>query len=326
MSQIEDISDQKRKPARRRGRRKHGHDYRAPWKYHITIAKARSCADFSSIAVRNLASMEVGLDYSPLGKIIWSQIKAIQSDYLRIYQHSIMPDHLHLLVHVRKYLPRHLGFYIAEFKSQVTIGWRRMKADDEAVVFEGNYHDRIILPEHNLDDVYQYIRSNPYRLAVRHMRPEFFRKERLLIAGSREVQAYGNLFHYRNPFKYGLVVHRSDSEAVFRQKLEECLYFADNGGVVVSAFISPREKEIRREIEAADGKIILIHDRPFAGKEKPPRHDFDLCSSGNLLILSPLDYLDLPKSEHPPRWQCLDMNSLAEKIANPAAPDCPQGK
>lgn len=316
MSQINDSdSNGQPKSPRRRGRRKHGHDYCAPWKYHITISKAQGSPDFSSIDVRNMATMEVGLDYSALGKIIWRQIKAIQNDSIRIYRHSIMPDHIHLLVHVKERIPRHLGYYIAEFKSQITAEWRRITADDEIDIFEGNYHDRIILPEHNLNDIYQYIKSNPYRLAVRRIRPDFFQKERLITAGGREVQAYGNLFHYRNPFKHALIVHRSDDETIFKRKLEECLYFAENGGVVVSAFISQREKEIRKEIEAVGGKIILIQDRPFSWKEKPARHDFELCCNGSLLILSPMDYLDLPKSEHPPRQQCLDMNRLAEKIA-----------
>lgn len=260
--------------------------------------------------------MDVGLIYSQLGKIILKQIKAIQSDSIRLYQHSIMPDHLHLLIHVKEHIPRHLGYYIAEFKSQVTSEWRNLTANEEIDVFEGNYHDRIILPEHNLDDVFQYIKSNPYRLAVRQCRPEFFRRERLMTVDGTEMMAYGNLFNFRNPFKHALIVHRKDSDAIFKQKLEECLYYAENGGVVVSAFIADREKEIRRAVEAVGGKIIFIKDRPFTGKEKPSRHDFDQCSNGNLLILSPTAYLNLPKSEHPPRKQCLDMNDLAMKIAN----------
>lgn len=298
-----------------KGARKYGHDYRAPWKYHITLSKAPDCDAFSSLAIRELSPEGVGLDYSPLGRIILKQIIAFQLPELRIYQHSIMPDHIHLLIHVRKPLARHIGFHLAEFKSHITTTWRKFKADDSLQVFEDNYYDRIILPEHSLDDVYQYIRQNPYRLAVRRNRPDFFQKSRSHFIGNREMQAYGNLFLLRNPFKYPLVIHRADDDTVFARKLEECLYRAANGGVVVSAFISKREREIRKQIEDAGGRIILIHDRPLAERSKPARHDFGLCAEGRLLLLSPLDYLTLPRTEHPTRRQCLDMNALAEKLA-----------
>ena len=301
---------------RRNGARKHGHDYQAPWKYHITISKAPGCPDFSSLAIRELLPEGVGLTYSPLGLIIFEALKAFQLPYLRIYQHSIMPDHLHLLIHVKERLPRHLGFYIAEFKSRVTAAWRLSRGVETLEVFEENYYDRIILPEHSLNDVYQYIRQNPYRLAVRKSSPEFFQKIRGVHVDEREVQVYGNPFLLRNPFKYALIVHRADDDTVFARKLEECLYHAANGGVVVSAFISKREKEIRRQVEAAGGRLILIHDRPLAEREKPAKHDFELCAEGRLLLLSPIDYESLPKAEHPPRYQCLDMNALAETLAS----------
>lgn len=299
---------------RAKGRRKYGHDYRAPWKYHITISKAPSCQAFSSPVVKNLTPDGVKTDYSRLGRIIWQGIKNLQLPYLRIYQYSIMPDHIHLLIHVKEYLPRHLGYYIAEFKSKITQDWRLSNGNDSLEIFERNYHDRLILPEHSLDDVYQYIRQNPYRLAVRRMRPEFFRKTRNLYIDGREIQAYGNLFLLRNPFKLPLVVHRADNDDVYNAKLEECLYFAENGGVIVSPFISSREKLIRKAIESSGAKIILIRDHPFGDRDKPAKHDFELCCEGRLLIISPLDYPLFPKSEHPPRQQCLDMNSLAKKI------------
>lgn len=190
-----------------------------------------------------------------------------------------------------------------------------IKNNDKLQVFETGYHDRIILPEHNLDDVYKYINHNPYRLAVRRHRPDFFRKERNIFVDGREMQGYGNHFHLRNPFRHPLVVHRADNEAVFNAKMEEALYYAENGGVVVSPFISAREKIIRKKIEEAGGKIILINNRPFGDRAKPAKHEFDLCTEGKLLILSPIDYLNLPPTDHPTRQQCLDMNEISTQIA-----------
>lgn len=297
-------------------RRKRGHDYRAPkWKYHITIAKAPECTDFGILVIRELNPDGVKVKYSELGNIIWREIRALQNCYLEVYRYAIMPDHIHLLIYVKVRMPMHLGKFIARFKANIANEWRRRQSNPKIKVFEEGFYDRIVMKEHSLNDVYQYIRQNPYRLAIRRSYPNFFQKTRNIFIEKREIQGYGNLFHFRNPFKYALIIHRADNEEVYNQKLQECMYYALNGGIVVSAFISKREKEIRRMIEEAGGRIILVHNRPFEEKAKPAKHDFELCCEGRLLVVSPMDYLDYPKSDHPSRKQCLDMNSFAEKIA-----------
>lgn len=298
-------------------RRKRNHDYREPWKYHITIGKHPDCPDFSVLKWERLLPEEVDVRYTAIGRQISKAIKNIPAiePRMQVYQYKIMPDHIHLLVHVKERMPRLLGEVIHDFKSLITSSLRNIMNDGNLKVFTPNFNDKIIYPDRSLNDIYDYIRQNPYRLAVRRARPAFFRKHRNILAGGREVQAYGNLFHLRNPFKYPLIVHRADDERSFRGKLEECLYHSLNGGVIVSAFISQREKEIRKAIEQAGGRIILIHDRPLAEKEKPAKHDFDLCCEGRLLMISPVEYLSIPKSDHPSRTQCLDMNSLASSIA-----------
>lgn len=292
-----------------------GHDYQAPWKYHITILKTDEAESFSELKIEDLNPEGVGLKYSTLGNLIWRAIRDLNRTYIiEVIQYAIMPDHIHLLIQTKERLPRHLGYYIAEFKSGITKAYRTKMSNPKLRIFQENYADRVILPEHSLDDVYKYIKHNPYRLAVRKFHSEFFRKERNIFIDKREVQAYGNLFLFRNPFKISLVVHRTDDEKIIARKLEMCLYYAENGGVVVSAFISAKEKEIRRQVENAGGRIIIIQDRPFSDRGKPAAHDFALCCDGRLLIISPLDYLNLPRAEHPPRWQCLDMNGLGEKL------------
>lgn len=298
-------------------RRKRGHDYKAPWKYHITITKAASAPYFSSLKVLELIPDGVRVELSPLGAIIENEIRNFSSHHrsIRVIEYIVMPDHCHMLIQVKERLDRPIGNAIGGLMTGISNIWRELNQNPALSVFEEGYNDRIIYSFMSLDVICSYIRQNPYRLAVRRARPAFFRKHRNILAGGREVQAYGNLFHLRNPFKYPLIVHRADDERSFRGKLEECLYHALNGGVIVSAFISRREKEIRKAIEQAGGRIILIHGRPLAEKEKPAKHDFDLCCEGRLLMISPVEYLSIPKSDHPSRTQCLAMNSLASSIA-----------
>lgn len=298
-------------------RRKRGHDYCDPWKYHITINKAPACPFFSSLEVKALTPEGVNLRYSSVGKILGKAISEIPSiePKVQVYQYSIMPDHIHILIRVKERMERKLGMVIHDFKSNATSSIRRLLQIPDLEAFTPNFNDKIIFSHRSLDDVYSYIRHNPYRLAVRQRCPDFFRKSRRIFLKGRELQAFGNLFHLRNPFKYSLIIHRSDSDDVFTHKMEVCLYHAVNGGVVVSAFISPREKEIRRRIEESGGRIICLHHQPLEHREKPTRHDFDLCTQGRLLLISPLDYLSLQKTDRPTRKQCLDMNGLADHLA-----------
>lgn len=128
------------------------------------------------------------------------------------------------------------------------------------------------------------------------------------------AQGYGNLFLLRNPFKISLVVHRRDSDEEFERKKEECLYNAANGGVVVSTFISPREKEVRAAIEAIGGRIILLSPEVLEERQKPAKHNFELCCAGELLLVAPLEFKGFYDGNLR-REQCLRMNFLAEEIA-----------
>lgn len=298
-------------------RRKKNHDYKDPWKYHITLAKDPSAPLFCTLRILELIPNGVSVDLLPLGLIIEEEIRnfSLHHPQIKVVEHIVMPDHVHLLIQVKERLSRAVGNAIGGLMTGISKIWRELNSNPEIDVFEKGFNDRIMYSFISLDAVCDYIRQNPYRLAVRRARPDFFQKQRNIFIWGREVQAYGNLFHLRNPFKFPLIVHRADDERIFSQKLEECLYYAANGGVVVSAFISQREKEIRREIEEMGGRIILISNCPIANREKPAKHDFGLCCEGRLLIISPIDYLALPKSEHPSRSQCMDMNQLAERLS-----------
>lgn len=302
----------------RNTRRKFGHDYRAPWKYHITITKATGAPVFSRLIINKLSPDGVKIELLPLGKLIQSAIHSIPDfePHIRVYQYIIMPDHVHILLSVEEHLDRAFGIFIRGLKTQVANRWRSITNDPSATVFEPDFNDRIVYSFRNLNDIFSYIRHNPYRLAVRKMRPEFFERSRQLKIENKEMQAYGNLFLLRNPFKYALIIHRKDSDSDFEHKRKNCLHHALNGGVVVSAFISPREKALRKEIEDNGGRIIVLHNRPFSAKEKPARHDFDLCAKGRLLLIAPQNFTGKTLT----RSQCLELNALAQSLANNLAP------
>ncbi len=215
-----------------------------------------------------------------------------------------MPDHVHFLIHVQAFLPEHLGLYIARFKNLINTDFSINH------IFEDGFNDQIITNKRNLNSIFNYIRSNPYRLAVCQANPDFFLKRDNIIIGDTLCQTYGNIQLLDNPFKEQVIVHRADSEESYSSNKEKWLYNAANGGILVSPFISKKEKEIRKGAEELGGRFILITNKPFDDREKPTGEDFELCTEGRLLIIAPQSPMDFN------RTACRKMNSFASKLVD----------
>lgn len=287
------------------------HDYRQKGLYHITLLKAPATPAFGLLSGSH--TLPVGTPGSsfiiatPVGKAIKLALREIPSIHpaIRLYQYALMPDHLHMLIRVEAEMDEILGRKIAIFK---TITDKNANIEQ---VFTKGFNDQILSSSRNLNDVYRYLRENPYRLAVKRANPGFFRTRNNIVIGGIPCQAYGNIHLLANPFKEQVIVHRADTPARFAHNKERWLYTAASGGVAVSPFISPREKEVRAGVEEVDGRIILIANHPFGEREKPSGHDFDLCAQGRMLIISPQEPIDLS------RTACLTMNNIARQISCP---------
>lgn len=287
------------------------HDYTKRCIYMVTLNKSPLIKDFGCLE----GDCHVPLDQkgSPYVSVsyVGSAIKDVLRQFhdiepaIRILQYAIMPDHLHILLFVEEQMSDKLSRVIARFKVAVN------KKVGVTGVFDKGFNDQILKPSRSLDTLFKYLRTNPYRLAVRRAHPEFFKRVNALQIGDRLCQAYGNMQLLDNPFKEQVIVHRADTPEIRSSNRERWLHTAANGGVLVSPFISPAEKDIRVEAEAFNAKIILITNETMPDRYKPAAHDFALCEAGRLLIISvPTADTTLTRS------MCLIMNSLAENITN----------
>lgn len=294
-------------------------NYRAPWHdysgkgiYHITMCKAPGVANFSAIVGNpRLAVGETGSaapKYSPIGCAISRCLRRFPELHpaIRLMQYVIMPDHLHLLLHIKDKMDDILGRKIASFKVLVN------KEAQTEKTFSKGFNDRIIPPSQNLDVVYDYIRENPRRFLIRSVFPEYFCRVNRLRVGERLYQAYGNLQLLKSPFMEAVIVHRADNPDIVRKKMDRWLYLAANGGVLISAFVSKDEKEAFRQAESLDGKFILMKETLLSEREKPSGHLYELCEAGRLLLLMPIDEA-FHNSGY--RGQCLAMNRYACEIS-----------
>lgn len=287
--------------------RDYNHDYRSRAIYHITITKPAATPVFSTI--RNTL-VNPWPDHTTLGTIIKNNLRKLPqlNPRLRLLQYVIMPDHIHFLLHVTDTIDLHLGQYIGIIKNTIA-SEAREKLSLTGKIFDPDYYDRRLKPGQNLNDIYDYIKRNPYRLVIRRLKPQFFSRTYNFNIDGAQWQTYGNIQLLSNPFKYQVVVHRADSDDQFGDNCRRALYFATNGGVVVSPFISTREKQIRDQVLEANGKIILLTPEQFGERYRPSGRLFELCEAGKLLIIAPKDPLP------PGRAGFMTLNSLAAHIA-----------
>ena len=113
--------------------------------------------------------------------------------------------------------------------------------------------------------------------------------------------------------KLPLVCHRSDAPFFERQR-DAVLRAAREGAVIVSAFISPKEREIRRLLLMEQLPVIEVYDNGLADRYKPSGKNFYACAENRLVQISPWNY-EYCRNLTVNREVCLLMNELARVVA-----------
>ena len=113
--------------------------------------------------------------------------------------------------------------------------------------------------------------------------------------------------------KLPLVCHRSDAPFFERQR-DAVLRAAREGYVIVSAFISPKEREIRRLLLMEQLPVIEVYDNGLADRYKPSGKNFYACAENRLVQISPWNY-EYCRNMTVNREVCLVMNEMARVIA-----------
>lgn len=267
------------------------------------------------------ASDRPRVECSELGVVILNEeIRKIPQFYpmVNVWKVCIMPDHIHLIVRVSEDMPedKHLGHVIAGFKAGCNRAyWRlnHMTVPPRKGLFEDGYNDKILMSGEQLDRWKAYLDDNPRRLFIKRKHPEYFTVLHDMEIAGRVCQIVGNRFLLDIPDKMAVIVHRcytDEEHAILRKQWLAC---GERGGVLVSAAISPKEKEVLREAMNCGYRIILLRENGFPKMYKPSGESFNACSDGLLLQISPWDYH--MEKETITRAQCLELNEMAERIA-----------
>ena len=181
------------------------------------------------------------------------------------------------------------------------------------VLFEEGYNDKILMHEGQLDNWKAYLDDNPRRLLMKRQKPQLFTVLHGMEVAGHHCQIVGNRFLLDIPDKMEVIVHRRYTDEENARLREEWLACGERGGVLVSAAIAPKEKEVLREAMNRGYRIILLRENGFPKLYKPAGEAFDACSEGLLLQISPWEFHMERKTIT--RAQCLELNAMAERIA-----------
>ena len=347
-------------------RRAFFHDYNRPGTYMITMVTEGRKRVFGCIE-GHIRGKQGTADYphlhcSALGSLVLQEeVKKIPIFYpmVEVWKVALMPDHIHLLINVKKKLPagKHLGNIVRGFKTGCTRAW--WKLEDEAscdvpcgeaqgtmlrredigeaqgtvlrredigeaqgtvspredmrpsgenpstvpevfpsglrpVLFQAGYHDRIVMRDCTLDNIFRYMEENPFRAKLREETPDLMQRQLHLWIQGREYAAFGNLFLLKYPEKEQVFFHRRSKEGIpthltpeYDKEKTLLLQHAEQGTVLVTPGISEGEKGVVQAALAEHFALIILQKEPITEYWKPSQGRFYACATGRLLILAP---------------------------------------
>jgi len=308
-----------------RYRRYDGYDYSRGAVLFITIVTEPRRALFGR--VRNAA-----VELNPLGREILKTLvaEADRTIGLRLYEHVLMPDHLHFRVYLEKGLAeplKTLGFFIRRFKTwttrvakqefglSLTGGSGPEGRTPHGGLWQQGYHDWLCLSEEMIVAVIRYIAYNPLKYELRYNQPAFLAIREPLASGRlapsefwRGIGAVALLDGVR-PFIALRISRRlsagqvAEAVARIRRRVGDFVF--------IGGWISPGEKAVRDMLLAEpQGQIVEIlpsampHDYKMGSMWLPAIQGrrAAIIARGN-------------SEEEFSRAACLEVNAAARRIA-----------
>lgn len=326
-------------------KRCHNQDYHNPCIYLITVTVEDRKPVLSKV-VGNL--VQTAVELTEVGRAVKKEIFAMEERYpqVKLLQYQIMPDHVHLILHVKERLPEKLplGNLVAAWKQACGKAYsalleRDLKASQrdgqdgayeassrEATfrsqegpkppytpLFSKGFNDRILTGRGQLSLMIAYVKDNPRRFLIKQQHHGFFTIHRGLSVAGMHFDAVGNLSLLQKP-KVAVHCRRRWKEAEQEAFAEGCLCKAEDGTVLVGAFISKAEKEIAQKANERHFPLIRLVENGFNEFFKPVGQDFYSCAEGRLLLLAPRPYHNDTKVIT--REQCGQLNAMAEHVSN----------
>lgn len=258
---------------------------------------------------------------------------------IQILAYQLMPDHLHVVLFVKREMDISIGevlrgFMIACTKACYTLGIHAENETKKKPLWEKGYHDRKLTARNQLQSMIDYVHENPRRLFLKRQNADLFTMKPAISIAGYDFDAIGNMQLLDKPL---VSVHVRSRFSTDERKayMNTCILEARKGKILVGAFISEYEKQVRAVAIHEGWPIIQLSSRPFSAFYKPEGELFELCAEGRLLLLYPHSLSApsqnvkpsayMPRAQQNSYWQtqrrisraeCVALNTIAENIAS----------
>lgn len=300
--------------------------------YHITLTIPSRQPLLGELITPDNDPKQAYVDLFPLGEQIKACVRLIPEYHpeIQIIGIRMMPDHVHFILYVRQTMPVSIksvvrGFWQGARKEgrqyTLSISPNNIRDNEQRLfpIFTDVPFIRPLSRHGQLDAMMQYIKLNPQRLATKRLKPEFFYVQDNVNINGRIYSAVGNIRLLMEEKRTPVHVRHTMTEAArlgnphpLTNYMESCFTAARQGSVMVSPFISPKEREVLDVLIQEKHPVIYLADNGFRDYYKPSARLFDAVDAGNMLILTPWSYD--PTKRHVTRNDCIALNNIAEEI------------
>ena len=315
----------------------HWQEEGTPWKgvgiYHVTMVVPSREPILGKLEVPDNDPKQAWVNWSELGMKIRECIEEIPRHHpeVLIIQKKIMPDHVHIILHVTRLMKKSFNMVIRGFWQGVKRCGREYMASINPHTMRTNEHQadsifterpfvRPMSRRGQLQTMIRYVQMNPERLATKRLMPELYRVQDGIEIGGRTYKGVVNAdllqrarympVHTRGTWIENAEKHGDEKE--LRDYMNRCILEARKGVVMVSPFISKYEQMVIAELLKEGLPFIYIADNGFRDYYKPQDSLFDAVARKQVMILSPWEY-DAGK-KRVSRAECVEMNKMAEEI------------
>lgn len=305
-------------------------DYSSPAIYMITMVQENRRQPLLGKVVIDQHSerpeeISAHCEPTPLGRIIWKSWNDMMHEFpgIQPLYFQLMEEHIHTILHVKQPLERPLGKYLAAFKAHCTQQFRQLNNLPQARLFAQGFQDTILFRQGQLSRMFNYLKDNPRRLAVKRLFPNLFRVKRAIPFATGFLNGIGNCFLLQAASFHQVQVSRAidlDS-AEFQRKRDEMLEAGAQKAVVVSPCLSPGEKELAKIARQQEIPLIVLNNNDFPPLYKPSGEYFDACAKGRLLLLAPPGFGYQLGNRKLTREEACILNAIAQKICGETAAD-----
>lgn len=313
--------------------------------YHVTLTIPSREPLLGKLVIPENDPQKAYIQRTKLGNALVEKLLKHPTYYpeIKIVQYCLMPDHLHVILYVTRPMEKTFNIvvrslwqaakklgraYSLSINPESDSGLTNGETDGETSretndvpfpIFTERPFVRPLSRKGQLQTMIRYVQMNPQRLATKKLMPGFFHVQEGIEIAGRTYSGVGNVALLQAERYAPVHVRRTMIDEAMhgdntrlRNYMNSCVLAARQGTVMVSPFISDKEKEVMAVLLAEEHPIIYIADNGFGDYYKPSDGLFDSVAAGRVLILSPWEYA--PSKRHVSRAECVAMNQMAEEI------------